>query len=192
MVAAVRDVSERRAHEAALHELSQRDELTGLFNRRGFFAHAESALVQAARTQTPRLLLYGDLDRFKAINDTRGHAAGDAALRAVARALRAVFRPVDVLGRLGGDEFVVLAEGTAERAIALRSRLADALASAAHDAAALGGADVAMSVGMAAFRPDVPGVGSGAALLSALLKEADAKLYAAKAARKGARGVTAA
>ena len=183
VVVAVRDVSERKAHEAALQELSQRDDLTGLFNRRGFFAHAERALAQAARTRTPYLLLYGDLDRFKAINDTRGHAAGDAALRAVARALREVFRPADVLGRLGGDEFVVVAEGSPERAMALRSRLVDALErAAAHDATALGGAEVAMSVGVAALRPDAPG-GRAGGLLPALLKEADAQLYAAKAAR---------
>lgn len=89
-------------------QLATLDELTQLHNRRGFMALAQQALNMAARKATPCTLVFLDLDKFKAVNDTFGHAEGDRALITFAEYMRANFRDADVLGRLGGDEFVVL------------------------------------------------------------------------------------
>ncbi len=97
---------------AATTARSLTDELTGLYNRRGLLACSASLIKAACRLRTPMILLYGDLDGLKSINDTLGHAAGDHSIREAAAALRATFRDSDVLSRLGGDEFAVLAVGT--------------------------------------------------------------------------------
>jgi diguanylate cyclase (GGDEF)-like protein len=100
--------------EIALQALAMRDELTGLANRRGFRPLATQALALCRRLGKPASLLFFDLDGFKAINDTHGHAAGDQALRRFAMLMRGVFRASDVLGRLGGDEFAALLVDTGE------------------------------------------------------------------------------
>lgn len=91
-----------------MHQRSLMDDLTGLFNRRGFEEEASRHLQLAARRDTPSVLLYLDIDGFKTINDRWGHNEGDRALREVADLLRASFRRSDVLARLGGDEFAVI------------------------------------------------------------------------------------
>jgi diguanylate cyclase (GGDEF)-like protein len=91
-----------------------RDELTGLANRRGFRPLAAQALALCRRLHKSASLLYFDLDGFKAINDTLGHAAGDQALQRFAALLREVFRASDVLARLGGDEFAALLVDTGD------------------------------------------------------------------------------
>jgi diguanylate cyclase (GGDEF)-like protein/PAS domain S-box-containing protein len=95
--------------EGFLRGLSDRDELTGLLNRRGFFTQVGAVRRQARTSSAQVLLLYLDVDGLKRVNDVMGHAAGDAMIRAAADALRLAFREVDVLARLGGDEFVALA-----------------------------------------------------------------------------------
>lgn len=87
------------------------DFLTGLANRRAFERQTAEALVRAARNGRPLSVAFIDLDHFKVINDSAGHAAGDIALREVAQRLRASIRVNDVLARLGGDEFGLLLEG---------------------------------------------------------------------------------
>lgn len=109
MAMVVRDITERVAYEEALHHLSLTDPLTGLYNRRGFTLLAQQLLTVATRQPGDTLLLYFDLNRFKAINDDLGHHVGDEALAEVADILRETFRESDLIGRLGGDEFVVLA-----------------------------------------------------------------------------------
>lgn len=104
-----RDITERRMSEEHLRSLSMVDELTGLYNRRGFIALAEQQGRVATRTGRGLLLVFLDLDDFKQINDTLGHPVGDQALREVADILRHTFRESDVVGRLGGDEFAALA-----------------------------------------------------------------------------------
>jgi diguanylate cyclase (GGDEF)-like protein len=89
-------------------ELSTRDELTGLFNRRHFFDHLEREIQRARRYRRVFALLMCDLDGFKAYNDTHGHVAGDAVLKEVAALLRASTRRADTVARFGGDEFVIL------------------------------------------------------------------------------------
>lgn len=93
--------------EKKIHDLTLRDELTGLHNLRGFYLLAEQALRLARRSQTPFSVLFIDLDNLKQINDKLGHSMGSVALAETARLLNATFREVDVIGRIGGDEFVV-------------------------------------------------------------------------------------
>lgn len=103
------EISERQRAEEALKTLSLKDDLTGLFNRRGFFTLAEQGLKTAQRMGTEMLLIFGDLDNMKGINDTLGHQEGDQALVDVSRILKETFRESDVIARVGGDEFVILA-----------------------------------------------------------------------------------
>jgi diguanylate cyclase (GGDEF)-like protein/PAS domain S-box-containing protein len=107
----IMDITERRALEAQLAALTEEDDLTGLLNRRGFRRMAEQALKIERRSGRSVALLYLDLDDFKGINDTYGHAAGDAVLQDVAERLLACLRVGDLAARLGGDEFVVMALG---------------------------------------------------------------------------------
>lgn len=104
-----RDDTERHQVEERLRSLSVLDELTGLYNRRGFFTLARQHCKLAERNRRGALLVFVDLDGLKQINDTLGHVAGDHALVAVSDALRQSFRDSDILGRLGGDEFAALA-----------------------------------------------------------------------------------
>jgi diguanylate cyclase (GGDEF)-like protein len=103
------EISERKRAEEALKALSLKDDLTGLFNRRGFFTLAEQGLKTAQRMGTEMVLIFGDLDNMKGINDTLGHKEGDQALVDVSRILKETFRESDVIARVGGDEFVILA-----------------------------------------------------------------------------------
>ncbi|HJV22558.1 MAG TPA: EAL domain-containing protein [Holophagaceae bacterium] len=102
-----RDVSERKAAERQLHHLAHYDSLTGLPNRATSIGRIESALAMARREGKLAAVLFLDLDRFKLINDTLGHLAGDELLKVVGSRLRGAVREVDTVSRLGGDEFVV-------------------------------------------------------------------------------------
>src|SRR5690606_30591217 len=102
-----RDVTERRARERALQSLTIVDDLTGLYNRRGFLTLAERHLKLAIRKKAGLFLLFADLDGLKQINDTFGHLEGDRALVSAAQILRQSFRSADIIARLGGDEFTV-------------------------------------------------------------------------------------
>lgn len=103
-----RDITERRKHEEKLRGMTLIDELTGLYNRRGFFALAEQQWKLAERTGRSFLLVFADLDDLKRINDTFGHTVGDQALFEAAAILRHTFRTTDVVARIGGDEFAAL------------------------------------------------------------------------------------
>jgi two-component system cell cycle response regulator len=99
----------------ALFDLAQRDTLTGLYNRRYFDDRLRSEFLFAQRHDTPLGFLFIDIDRFKRINDTRGHPMGDAVLRLVARSIEKMMRPEDVLCRYGGEEFTVLVRASSLR-----------------------------------------------------------------------------
>ncbi len=103
-----RDVGRRRARARALRELSLTDELTGLYNRRGFLALAAQQLKLARREGSRPLLLFADMDGLKRVNDTHGHDEGSRAIAAAGEVLRAAFRDSDIIARLGGDEFAAL------------------------------------------------------------------------------------
>jgi diguanylate cyclase (GGDEF)-like protein/PAS domain S-box-containing protein len=124
----VRDISERKAQEARIHQLAYFDELTGLPNRGLLKDRLDRAAALCRREATPLAVLFLDLDYFKHVNDSLGHAAGDSLLQEIARRLSAGVRAEDTVARLGGDEFVLLlhadargAARTAEKLLALLS-----------------------------------------------------------------------
>jgi diguanylate cyclase (GGDEF)-like protein/PAS domain S-box-containing protein len=107
----IEDITDRKRLEEEIRTLAVTDQLTGLYNRRGFIALSEQQLKIAERTKSKLLLLFADLDGMKWINDNLGHLKGDEALIGVADILKQVFREADIVARVGGDEFAVLALG---------------------------------------------------------------------------------
>jgi diguanylate cyclase (GGDEF)-like protein len=105
----IQDITERKRAEAAIRTLSLADELTGLYNRRGFLAFSKQHLSSIHRGNKDVVVVYADLDGLKLINDSFGHKEGDRALVKTAELMKETFRPSDVLARLGGDEFTALA-----------------------------------------------------------------------------------
>jgi diguanylate cyclase (GGDEF)-like protein/PAS domain S-box-containing protein len=108
LVILLHDVTEFRERTRALHHRANHDPLTDLLNRGAFERRLQQAFAKARRIGAPFALIAVDLDNFKRVNDTSGHAAGDEILRRVADAFRGALRPADVVGRMGGDEFFVL------------------------------------------------------------------------------------
>jgi diguanylate cyclase (GGDEF)-like protein/PAS domain S-box-containing protein len=169
-------------HAAAVRLLSLRDELTGLYNRRGFLELAQQQLLLAERTCRAAVLVYMDLDGMKKINDERGHEQGDRALVEMAAILKQTFRASDIVARLGGDEFVVLAlDVDVEKAAMLRERTRRAIA--AWNEQHQDSFDLALSLG-AALRE------SGESIED-LLGRADALMYEEKRARRAVRNESA-
>ncbi|CAN5623584.1 diguanylate cyclase [soil metagenome] len=102
------EIAERLKAEAEVRQLALTDELTALYNRRGFFLLAGQQLKMAQRTQLPCCLLFADVDGLKQINDTFGHEVGDSVIVDAAQLLKQTFRDADIIARLGGDEFAIL------------------------------------------------------------------------------------
>jgi len=178
--ALMRDVTDRKQAEDALRALSLVDELTGLYNRRGFLTVAGQALDRARGRGAPVLVFYMDVDRFKSVNDCFGHAEGDAALATLADVLRKTFRESDVVARLGGDEFVAFAvHGAGQTSAGIAAAVVNRLQLQLDAVNATGGHPwrLDVSVGVAWDPTDV-------APLDALLAEADAMLYEEKCRRK--------
>ncbi len=149
----IQDITERKRVEAALQNLSLVDELTGLYNRRGFLAVTEQHLAAIRRNKKVPVVLYADLDGLKQINDSMGHQEGDRALITSAEILKDTFRTSDIVARLGGDEFVVLAAiERDETAELLASRLEERFA--LHNASSDRRYQLSMSVGIVHFNPD--------------------------------------
>lgn len=176
----LRDISERRRIQQQLTEANRQltelalyDHLTGLANRRLFNDHLSQFVARAARRDEKFALLYLDLDSFKPVNDTFGHAAGDQLLAEIASRLRTCVRQGDVVARLGGDEFAVLLENMADdEAIgATATNLLETIAKPVE----IGDAEarVSASIGIARHSPTL-------AAPEAILKAADDAMYAAK------------
>ncbi|PJL04502.1 PAS domain S-box protein [Stenotrophomonas maltophilia] len=126
----LRDDTQQRARQREARHLAEIDPLTELSNRRGFEVHLQQAITRVERTGQAASLMYIDLDRFKPVNDTWGHLAGDAVLWPVASVLRHGVRDSDVVARLGGDEFAVILSGcTPRRAARIGGELLHTLAS---------------------------------------------------------------
>lgn len=160
---------------AALAALARVDALTGLANRRAFDEALAAAVARARRGGAPLAVAVLDVDHFKRVNDTLGHAAGDAVLREVAARARAAVRESDLLARVGGEELAILLAGEGlDAAAETADRVRRAVA--ASPVATVGGAlAVTLSAGCAALAPGDP---DGAALVA----RADARLYDAKRA----------
>ncbi|HTU64007.1 MAG TPA: sensor domain-containing diguanylate cyclase, partial [Polyangiales bacterium] len=165
-------------HAQRLSALSLRDELTGLYNRRGFMELARQQLRFVERNKRPVVLIFVDLDGMKPINDTLGHEQGDHAIQETAQILKRTFRASDIVARLGGDEFVVLAiDANAERADAARQRTRAAVD--AWNARGAAPFQLSLSLGTAQHEPGET--------IEDLLTRADAEMYQQKRARPGSR-----
>lgn len=173
LVRSVRHAIERHRLFSALRSLSLIDDLTGLYNRRGFADLGEQYLKLARRSGRGVTMVYLDLDRFKTINDSLGHHVGDRALLKVADILRATFRRSDIIARLGGDEFGVLALEAADESSEtlverLRERVLDFNESSPEPY------QLSVSIGMA-HHDDNPRI-----RLQDMVAEADAAMYREK------------
>jgi diguanylate cyclase (GGDEF)-like protein/PAS domain S-box-containing protein len=169
-----RDVTERKAFERRLTHQGTHDALTGLPNRMLFMDRLAHALATASRNKRPMAVLFCDIDRFKVINDSLGHTAGDALLFAVAGRFRGALRTSDTVARFGGDEFVILAEDLADEADAVV--VAEKLAEALREPIAIGSQEifVSSSIGIAVADPET-------ATPETLVRDADVAMYRAKA-----------
>ena len=169
---------EREAMIRKLQEASITDEMTGLYNRRGFFTIAREYIGLAARRKTKMFLLYMDMDGLKQINDTFGHHMGDQALLQLAEFLNRIFRSSDVKGRMGGDEFAIFPIDSSlagvETALARLQKAFDDFNTAADIPFHL-----SVSTGMAYFDPEHP------ATIEDLLMRADKLMYERKRSKLG-------
>lgn len=164
------DITRIKLAEQQLARLAHHDELTGIANRRRFSEDIERAMRDAA--QKTLLVMLIDVDRFKAINDTYGHAAGDAVLCEIAQRLKAAVRRTDVLARLGGDEFVALCEDVASPAVA--EALAQKVTAVMHAPVSYGDLQLRVTVSVGAA------LCHGVDAVSTLMFRADEALYRAK------------
>ncbi|MER8012567.1 sensor domain-containing diguanylate cyclase [Streptomyces sp. NPDC094149] len=174
-----RDVSERVAQQVQLERLAYHDALTGLPNRALFADRVAHALRKRITDEAPPVVLFMDLDGFKAVNDSAGHAAGDTVLRHAARRLQSSVRAGDTVARLGGDEFAALLEWEAGAHPSSAQEVAQRILTVLTQPYPIGTvkAEVSASIGMAVA---VPGITP-----EQLLHQADLAMYAAKAAGKG-------
>jgi diguanylate cyclase (GGDEF)-like protein len=170
------EITERAMATRALAQMALTDALTGLPNKRLLLDRMERAIAQAGRRDGDVAVLFVDLDGFKAVNDTLGHAAGDRVLHTVATRLRSCARASDTVARLGGDEFIVLLEGC--RSPADAEHVAAKIAQVLSKPCEIGGrvAEVSCSIGIAFH------IGEGGA--ETLLRQADEAMYEAKKAGK--------
>ena len=172
------EVQERRIAEQRATELATRDTLTGLFNRRSLLERLKHSIVQASRREEGLALMFLDLDKFKEINDTLGHEAGDELLKQVANHLTAAVRESDLVARLGGDEFVILLEGFPDTADVVK--VAKKIVNAHAEPLTIGTQKVKTSttIGISFYPQD----GTSA---EELLKNADVAMYHAKQQQRG-------
>jgi len=150
-----KDITEIKQLEERLRALTLTDELTGLYNRRGFLALVEPLLKLAKRQKKTLHMLYSDMDKLKEINDTFGHQVGDVAIRDTANIFRATYRESDIIARIGGDEFVVIpVEGVGNDSSGIENRLQENIAS--HNAEGAREYKLSISCGIAQYDPSNP------------------------------------
>src|SRR5581483_5922376 len=181
LLARVRTQIRRKRHSDYLRdrleetvELAVRDPLTGLHNRRYMETHLKALAEQAGTSDRPLSVVLVDIDNFKSVNDTHGHAAGDNVLREFATRVRRNTRGVDLACRIGGEEFVIIMPDTAlERACQVGERLRECIAAEPFHADGKARLDLTASVGIATLDKSQDA-------LEALFKRADQALYEAK------------
>lgn len=169
------DITKRREMEKQMEAMALTDQLTGLYNRRGFFTLATRELKRAERTTKGLMLVFADLDGLKEINDRFGHEEGDRALVAGAKILMQCFRSSDIISRIGGDEFAILiidvSEALMEKLLLRLYRLFNN-----WNARRKPGLRLTMSIGHAAYDPAKPST------LDELIAYADQRMYRMKKA----------
>ena len=169
--------AERQAMIQKLEGFSVTDDLTGLYNRRGFFTIAKEYLNLALRKKIQMFLLFVDMDDLKVTNDTYGHHVGDEALRQLSQILRSTFRNSDITGRMGGDEFAVFPiDSTLAGVETATARLAQNIA--AFNEAGLTPFKISVSTGVSTFDSDNP------TTIEDLLVLADKRMYEQKAGKR--------
>jgi diguanylate cyclase (GGDEF)-like protein/PAS domain S-box-containing protein len=166
------DVTELHAAEEQLRQLAMTDDLTGLFNRRGFLANGSRSLRDAVRLGRSAAVFYVDIDGLKSINDQHGHDAGSALIKAAGEALKNSFRAADVLARIGGDEFVALVVVPPDDVTTITNRLTWHL-DKFNEGAGLP-YRLALSIGVAHFDPE------RSDSIESLISDADAAMYRRK------------
>jgi len=183
LMTGISDITEQKLLEAQLRELATRDFLTGAYNRRHFLELCEVELGRIRRSAKPLSVCMIDIDHFKQLNDSRGHAAGDEALRVLAATCRASLRTSDIFARFGGEEFVILfPETTLDGALSVTDRVRDAIAAQAIQLPGGGTASITVSAGVAELKPGES--------VEGLIRRADDALYEAKSSGRN-RSVTA-
>ena len=178
LIVQMQDITARRSAEARLQHIAFHDSLTGLPNRARFHEHLAQAIERCAADPHRRFaVMFLDFDRFKLVNDSMGHSAGDAFLIQVARRIREHMRPNDVVARLGGDEFTILCEDLdrESHAVALAERLQAVLATPMQ----IGGTEITTSASIGITFSTI-----GYQLPEEVLRDADIAMYRAKAAGK--------
>jgi diguanylate cyclase (GGDEF)-like protein/PAS domain S-box-containing protein len=176
------DITEHKQAEERIQRVAHHDSLTGLPNRLLFNDRLNQAISLAKRDSRQFALLYLDLDKFKAVNDTLGHTAGDELLQAVAARIRQQVRESDTVARVGGDEFTVILPGIArhEEAETVAKKIITALVAPFQLDSQKQSVDIGTSIGIALYPSDAQDA-------DALIKAADAAMYGAKQARSGYR-----
>jgi len=180
LMRSIRYAIERHRMQAALRILSLVDELTGLYNRRGFMTLAEHQMKLAQRKKTGFYLIFADLDGMKAINDTHGHPAGDMALTDTANLLTETFRGSDIIARMGGDEFAIITiDSNNNSAEAIEQRLQRRITT--FNNTGKRPFCLSLSVGVVHYDPKAP------EQIPELLDAADKLMYAQKREKKSCR-----
>jgi diguanylate cyclase (GGDEF)-like protein len=164
--------------QTEIQDLTLRDELTGLYNVRGFHLLADQALRLARRAQQPFSVLFVDIDDLKKINDVHGHNAGSASIAEAAQLLNETFRETDVIGRIGGDEFVVAGQFSEESIVFAIERLDEAAAKISGQKDRLFGLSLSMGFAVNEANPNET--------LRGLLARADKAMYDVKRLKKTA------
>lgn len=168
-VGIIRDITERKQAEQKLREFAEKDALTGIMNRRKFYEVLEQESERATRYTRSLSLIMFDIDHFKVINDTYGHAAGDAVLKKTASVVLDQVRKSDFLGRIGGEEFAVLATETAvESAVALAQKIRSAIETTRHGTVGR----ITVSIGVSSYASGLT--------MDEFVRRADEALYIAK------------
>jgi diguanylate cyclase (GGDEF)-like protein/PAS domain S-box-containing protein len=176
-VGIIRDITRRKQNEEEIRSMSITDQLTGLYNRRGFLTLAEQQLKIADRTKNEFLFLFADLDGLKWINDNLGHTKGDEAIVEAADVFREGFRDVDILARMGGDEFAVLTlDASMEKSDILKRRLQQQIDM--HNSRENRDYNLSISIGIASRGPE------SSASIDDLMALADSLMYEQKKKKK--------
>ncbi|HKL77174.1 MAG TPA: sensor domain-containing diguanylate cyclase, partial [Gammaproteobacteria bacterium] len=173
------DVTDRKAHEQNLQELANTDAVTGLPNRRHVIERMEEEVARVARSGETAMVMLVDLDHFKAINDTYGHAVGDEALIRFSKVLRRELRGADVVGRIGGDEFLLILPLTDEQGAQQMARRLHTAAARLRVPCTEGQSGLSLSIGLTPLEGEI-------GYSRRILMRADAALYQVKSQGRGA------